>query len=264
MIFPMNNSFWEAAWDQRAQKLQKEHPLKTINHSPNIPDITSDTRKNLRLKALHYLLKHDRKKLFLRHFLKKPIKNGWRLFRSYLNKESYLRENDVFFYGIQGVEKFEKLLEKKNIFLTVGFSYCHKPLECPSGRFSDQCKNDPEDPVCGQCFIGKCTQAQLNPSSNRVLFIPTIHYIGEKLFDSLEDYPEKNHLFLITACGMTLEMFADWGNAIGIQGIGIRLGGRICNTMKAFKLSERGIKPGLTTVSEKAKKEMLRLIRLRT
>jgi len=259
----MTDSSWEAAWDQRAEKLQKEYPLKTIRHSPNIPDITPQTRKYLRIKALYYLLKHDRKKLFLRYFLKKPLKNGWGLFRSYLKRKTYLQNGDLFLYGVKSLEDFETLLQKKNTFLTVGFSYCHKPLECPSGRFTDQCQNDPDHPVCGQCFIGKCTQTQLDPSLNRVLFIPTIHYIGEKLFDALEEYPNRNHLFLITACGMTLEMFADWGNAIGIQGIGIRLGGRICNTMKAFELSEKGIKTGLTTVSTEAKKEMLRLLRLR-
>ena len=57
---------------------------------------------------------------------------------------------------------------------------------------------------------------------------------------------EKKLLFLITACEMSLVMFADYGNMMGAKGIGIRLDGRICNTMRAFHLSERGIKPGLT------------------
>ena len=257
------DSSWETAWDQKSQKLRKTHPLKTIKHSPNIPDITPESKKLLRIKALHYLLKHDRKRLFLRYFLKKPLKNGWGLIRSYLKKRVYTREGDLFFYGVNGIEEFEKLLGEKNTFLTVGFSYCHKPLECPSGRFTDRCQNTPDHPVCGQCFIGKCNQARLNSSSHQILLIPTIHYVGERLFDVLERFAQKEHLFLITACRMTLEMFADWGNAIGVRGIGIRLGGRICNTMKAFELSEEGIKPGLTTVSEEAKKIIIRLINLR-
>ncbi len=51
-------------------------------------------------------------------------------------------------------------------------------------------------------------------------------------------------VFLITACELTLEMFGDWGNMLNIRGLGVRLDGRICNTMKAFELSEIGIKPG--------------------
>jgi hypothetical protein len=47
---------------------------------------------------------------------------------------------------------------------------------------------------------------------------------------------------------------------IGLRGIGVRLDGRICNTMKAFELSERGIKPGLTVVLEPTQKRMLDII----
>jgi len=68
---------------------------------------------------------------------------------------------------------------------------------------------------------------------------------------------------MITACEMTLEMFGDLGNMVDIKGLGVRLDGRICNTMKAFELSEMGIKPGLTVVLDDSKKQMLELIRLR-
>ncbi|WP_238579023.1 hypothetical protein [Neochlamydia sp. EPS4] len=93
------------------------------------------------------------------------------------------------------------------------------------------------------------------------LFIPTIHYIGGKIFEIVHLYPEKQVIFMITACEMTLEMFGDWGNMVGLKGIGIRLDGRICNTMKAFELSEKGIKPGLTVILEETQKRMISLIR---
>ena len=62
---------------------------------------------------------------------------------------------------------------------------------------------------------------------------------------------------------MTLEMFGDLGNMVGIQGIGVRLDGRICNTMRAFELSEQGIKPGLTVVLDGAQEKILQLIKKR-
>jgi hypothetical protein len=60
---------------------------------------------------------------------------------------------------------------------------------------------------------------------------------------------------------MTLEMFGDWGNMVGARGLGVRLDGRICNTMKAFELSEAGIKPGLTVVLPETQTRLLSLIR---
>ena len=110
--------------------------------------------------------------------------------------------------------------------LVLGFSYCHKPFECPSGRFTDACIHDQENLVCQQCFIGKAVHASLG--SNVIpLFIPTVHYIGGKIFEIVHQNPEKKVLFLITACEMTLEMFGDWGNMVDIKGIGVRLDGRI-------------------------------------
>ena len=62
---------------------------------------------------------------------------------------------------------------------------------------------------------------------------------------------------------MTLEMFGDWGNMAGIRGIGVRLDGRICNTMKAFELSEKGVKPGLTVVLDKTQSRIMHLLKKR-
>ena len=62
---------------------------------------------------------------------------------------------------------------------------------------------------------------------------------------------------------MTLKMFADYGNMAGITGVGVELKGRICNTMETFKLSEEGIKPGLTVVMGDTQNEMMSLIKVR-
>ena len=103
----------------------------------------------------------------------------------------------------------------------------------------------------------------ITPKQTIPLFIPTIRYVGGKIFEIVHQHPGKPILFMITACEMTLEMFGDWGNMVNIKGLGIRLDGRICNTMKAFELSEQGIKPGLTVVLDETQKAILQLIRCR-
>ena len=47
---------------------------------------------------------------------------------------------------------------------------------------------------------------------------------------------------------------------VDIKGIGVRLDGRICNTMKAFEFSERGIKPGLTVVLDRTQERIMDLL----
>ena len=247
------------AWEKRESALRKEKPLKGLKSLPKMPGVTKETARFLRLKSLTYLLKHDKNRTFLKYFFKNPIKYGLRLFRSYLKRSSYKRYGDFYLYGLTK-KIFEEKVKTAPIFV-LGFSYCHKPFECPSGRFTDKCIHDPKHPVCGQCFIGKC--ANLSKKTH-LLFIPTVHYIGEKMWEIVHQNPKSEITFMITACEMSLKMFGDWGNMIGIKGIGVRLDGRICNTMRAFELSENGIKPGLTVVLDDTKQKMLDFLKLRS
>lgn len=223
--------------------------------------MTKETAKGLTWKSIRYLLGNDPERIFPRHFFKHPFKYTYHFIRSLLKPSAYKRDGDFFLYGLNDLSQFQQLLQTEPGPLALGFSYCHKPFECPSGRFSDQCARSADHPVCGQCFIGKTLH--LLPSSQRKvypLFIPTIHYIGEEMFKLREKHPDETLLFIITACEMTLEMFGHWGNMIQAKGIGVRLDGRICNTMKAFELSERGIKPGLTVVLPQTQQKLLDLL----
>lgn len=249
----------EAAWDRGAEEAAKNFPIKKLSSLPSMPGITEETAKNLKWKSLKWMVAKDRELTILKGFLKHPFRYGWGLLKSYLKAKSYKRDGDFFLYGIDSVDDFEALLRDPKALLVVGFSYCHKPFECPSGRFTADCIHDPDHAVCRQCFIGKSINAL--PDKAIPLLIPTIHYVGGKIFEIVHNNPKKRVIFIITACEMTLEMFGDWGNMVGIKGIGVRLDGRICNTMKAFELSEEGIKPGLTVVLEDTQKRIFDLIK---
>jgi hypothetical protein len=256
---------WEEAekkWDDKSLRLQQTHPIKTLRTLPKMPGMTKETAKGLKWKSIKYLLLNDPKCIFPRYFFKHPLKYALRWLKSAWKKKSYVRSGDFFLYGLRSIEEFQALLKEGDVLLVIGFSYCHKPHECPSGRFTSECIRDPDHPVCRQCFIGKAVHAlPLHQGNIHPLFIPTIHYVGEKMFEITDANPDKKILFLITACEMTLEMFGDWGNMVGARGIGVRLDGRICNTMKAFELSEAGIKPGLTVVLPETQARILDLIK---
>lgn len=260
-LWNQHNNWEEAekAWDEGSQKAANAQPLKVLKNLPEMAGITPEAAKNLKWKSLKWIILKDSRKAILKGFLTHPLKYGINYLKSFFKKKPYKRSGDFFLYGIDSKDAFKQLLKDPNSLFVIGFSYCHKPFECPSGRFSSDCIRDPEHPVCRQCFIGKCVNAA---SDNTIpLFIPTIHYIGEQIFDIVHKNPGRKIQFMITACEMTLEMFGDFGNMVGIKGIGVRLAGRICNTMKAFELSEEGIKPGLTVVLDDTQKEMLEIIR---
>lgn len=251
----------EIAWDIAATEAAVEQPIKRLKNMPKMVGIVPETAKNLKWKSLKWMLTQDKKREIRRGILKHPLRYGWAFLKSVMRSKSYKREGDFFLYGIKNIDTFKELIKQTNHLLVVGFSYCHKPFECPSARFTPDCIHDRNNPICQQCFIGKAMNAL--PADNKVipLIIPTVHYIGGKIFDIAHAHPDKKILFIITACEMTLEMFGDWGNMVGIQGLGVRLGGRICNTMKAFELSEQGIKPGLTVVEEATQHVIMDLLK---
>lgn len=255
-----SSSDWEREWEERAKNANSAYPLKTLKTLPKMEGIAKKTRKHLRFKAFWYLLKHDSDRLFFRYFLRYP-KYIFSLITSYFRKKSH-REGDFFLYGLSSTQAFEKKLQDPNRLFVLGFSYCHKPFECPSGRFTDQCIHDPSHLVCSQCFIGKCCNL-IQKQNTQIYLIPTVHYIGKKMLELAHEHPKKQPLFLITACELSLEMFKDFGNMMKLEGVGVRLDGRICNTMKAFELSEKGIKPNLTVVLDSTQEKMIRLLKIR-
>ena len=268
---PELNQHWEQAeraWDERAEDLSAKTPLKTFKKNPNLPGIRKKTRKYLAWKTLHYLHSHDSSGVLRRYFWRHPIKHGVgltrNLFRSLRGKPSYERDGDFFFYDLKNTEALYEALENPKTLLVVGFSYCHKPFECPAGRFTDACYHDQGNEVCGQCFIGKSIhflpkiieQDRIIP-----LFITTVHYLGEALVKLRLTRPGYEPLFVVTACELTLEMFGFIGASVGFKGIGVRLDGQICNTMRAFEASEEGIKPGMAIVTETTQTRMMDVYR---
>lgn len=252
----------EKEWDKNAHESSLSHPIKKLTKLPNMPGMTEETAKHLKWKSLKWIISKDHDFKIIKNILRHPFRYLKRYLTSIFKGKSYKKDGDFFLYGIESIDEFKKLLADKDSLFILGFSYCHKPFECPSGRFTDACVHDLSNPVCKQCFIGKAIHAL--PDTRTVpLLIPTIHYIGGKIFDLIRQHPKLKPLFVITACEMTLEMFGDLGNMVGIKGVGVRLDGRICNTMKAFELSEEGIKPGLTVVLDSSQKAIMDLIRVR-
>lgn len=265
----MKESFWdffdtwesaEKVWDLRAKRAAEECPLDIPVKSPIIPQIAPDEARFLRLKALLWVLRHDKRNELLRFFSRNILGNVWRYGRSFLRKDPFVREGDFFCYGMQSKKDFYKHMQDENTLLVTGFSYCEKPKECPSGRFSNQCMADEDHNVCRQCFIGKVRHAL---PRERTLFtiVPTINAIGEEISRAITAHKNKKILFLIASCEMALTMFGDLGNMAGIQGLGVKLSGRICNTMQAFALSEKGLKPGMTWLHKETEGQVLELIR---
>jgi hypothetical protein len=270
MIRAQHKKFWEQypssskasqKWDEELEKARIKQPIRHLKHEPKMVGITPKTRRFLTIKGLWYTMRHKYGWLTIGNLIiRRPIRILKGIYNYLTQSNNTKKEDDFYFYDIGSEDEFVKQHNDKKTITVFGFSYCHKPFECPSGRFSNRCEHQINHRVCSQCYISKAYHQIPTRKSNHFTVIPTIHDIGETIIELLLKNPNKNILFLISACEMTLEMFQPWSRMTQIKGIGIRLGGRICNTMKAFDYSERGIKPGLTTIRPHTQDRINRLL----
>ena len=205
------------------------------------PTLKPKESRGIAWRGIRYLLANDSDKILRRHFLRHPLRHALGAIRSLFTKNHH-RHEGLFLYGLDDIQAFQELIAADDTVVVVGFSYCHKPKECPSGRFTTECL-----PSCQQCFIGQALHRI--PKDYTPIVVTTVQYVGEQMFNIIEKHPGKKVIFIMTACEMMLTMFAPLATIMGAKGIGIKLDGRVCTTTKGFTLAEDGNKPGVTVVT---------------
>ncbi|WP_239923143.1 hypothetical protein [Candidatus Chlamydia corallus] len=231
--------------------------MSKLEHKPRIPYITKATKRGLRMKTLAYLASLQDARQLAYSFLKDPSSFA-RLAKALIAPKPALQKGNLFFYGCTSVDDIIEELGRPNRIFLIGFSYCQKPRACPKGRFNDACQYDPANPTCTSCSIG--TMMRLNARRYHIVIIPTFIDIAQRLYILKKRYPGFQILFAVTACELSLKMFGDYASVMNLKGMGIRLTGRICNTFKAFKLAERGIKPGVTILEDDGFEALTRIL----
>ena len=240
----------EAAWEGR------RIPLEVFCTTPQVPCIDPSLR-HLRFRSFLHLIRKDTNFILIKALLRHPFYYAWRYLCSFFSKKVLVRESSCCLCNVENKKTFLKELFSQDSVCIFGFSYCQKPKNCPKIRFSSECIADPDNSVCRSCFIGKIYHAL--PNDKKIIFtiITTANEIGNAVFRAMNQHPDKKILFIITSCEMAFTLFAPFGYMVNVQGIGLRLCGRFCNTWKAFSLSEEGIKPGQTMLSYDAEKFLL-------
>lgn len=251
-----------AAWDEGAAQAAITHPLQSNTfRGESIEALPKKTARFLELKSLYWMIRRDKGLQLIKEVLLKPWFHLCRYVSACCGKPIFRKDSDFYFFGIRDEEEWKEKALLSTSKVVVGFSYCEKPLECPVKRFSSQCIFDPNHSICRQCFIGKC--CNFLPRDKVVtLIIPTVHDVGRELFALSRKNPDKELLFCITACPLSLHMFSKFGHMAGFKGIGVALKGRTCNTIRAFQMAEDGIKPQRTDISEEGKRRLLSLFRI--
>jgi hypothetical protein len=214
---------------------------------------------HLRWHGFIYSLKHWRKILdFKTLSLFHLLKYLYCYLQSIIRKKPYkTKDSNFYYYGIKNITEW---LNHKSSLLVVGFSYCQKPHDCPSNRFSTNCCNDTKNPICRECFISRCHEALSNKKNTTTFCITTAYSLGKKLTQLLHRHKSEEIIFIITACDMSLQMFGDMAHMLSLKGIGARIEYSACSNITAFNIAEKGKKNKTTDLSDSTKKKMLDIL----
>ena len=164
-------------------------------------------------------------------------------------------------FNFGSLEEFKKeLLNKNNLFL-YGFSYCHKPKECPKDRFSSFCEYFENSPICNQCMFGKIK----NSIHEDDIFTPIkdVNFIANKILELKKTNRNREVIFILTACNLSIKMFSDLANMLNLRGLSIQLRGRTCINFNSFLLSERFEKKNLTSLSDESINFLFETLKIR-
>lgn len=231
------------------------------NSNPD-ESIVKESSFLISLRSYGWLLLKDSEHHFviLRSLVSHPFRYLRRFLSALFQKKNYHHDGDFFFYGLSSTDQFLKLAADPQTITVVGYSYCEKPFDCPSSRFSPDCLASHDSLICRSCHVGKAKY--LLPEKVVVLSIPDVHMIGRELLELQKKNPGKQILFLISSCPLSLTLFAKWANVAGIKGIGVALSGRTCKTFEAFKLAEAGHKRFRTHLTEQTQVKYEELLRV--
>ncbi len=217
--------------------------------------------KILIFKSLRYLLSQDKEGLFWRFFAQNPLLCLSRFFGLFFRREEKISQGGYFFHGLNNLIDLERALCADNTYLFIGLSYCQKPFDCPSQRFSEECRAS-SHPACNECLIGNVSR-NFSSHTSCIVTIPTIFFLAKKMMQIKEEHPSKQILFLISACPLSLHFFAPWAHFLHLQGASLPLSGPVCAAFSFFKTAEGGEKRGVTYLLPEQEDQLLALLALR-
>jgi hypothetical protein len=217
--------------------------------------------KALVIKALKHVLSEDSAHALRKFFFKRFFRNATILLKTLFSSEEKFSTGRYFFHNLTDEKAFKKKLKEKNTLFVFGFSYCQKPFECPSSRFSSTCFFDPAQPICSECLIGKARQSI--PPLSEILVIPTSFFFIERILALQKKHPSKEIVFLIFACPFAINLFAPWPSLFHLKGISFPLSGSLCTNFPSFKNAEKGEKNGLSFLQKGQKETFFQFLSLR-
>ena len=183
------------------------------------------------MNSLIYLFKNDCKHILKKFF----IKNFFKIFFIFFKIFKKLKKDKFGNFYLINIKNLKSKKKAKKIFIAI--SYCQKPKNCPSKKFSENCFKNSKSEICKNCQFFKI--------SKPLYFITTVSEFAKKILQL-----KKDEYFLITACRYSIKKFYKYAYLLNLKGAAFELTKNCCTNFKTFYFAEKGYKKNETFLSK--------------
>lgn len=174
------------------------------------------------------------------------IKNAEQLF-----KKQKTRNNSILI-GISNVDEMvDKIAEFPERFLLL-LSYCSKPINCPSGRFNEECKSN-TGLICARCPFKEII-LKIKKINSQYFIVTQEHLMLTRyLLPRFRDFKnsKKYQPLIATGCSLAINRFYRLAVIFGSIGIGYKFINGSCKDFNEYQKAEIGNKVKVTELNKK-------------
>ena len=167
--------------------------------------------------------------------------------RYYYEKPSLKGNAGFFLFNIDNPCEFQR--QKTHYYdIIVGVSYCQKPINCPSGRFNDECK--PKDlTVCRDCVVNQIRKQALDSNLKFIILTTSFDFARFHLERTNNRMQSSRILYIVSVCPYILNISKLFGFILNTILISFPLTKRGCRNAREFISAEKGGKTERTEYS---------------
>lgn len=172
---------------------------------------------------------------------------------SYAGKDKFFadaikRKKGYVLINVTNLSQLIKSISNSPKDLVVMLSYCIKPIECPSGRFSDKCRPRLSSRVCEKCPLKDIKFKTNKIGCDFYIDYKTKEMVKDYLIPTFREFQQTSKFkpLIVVSCPMGLNRFLEAAIIIGFKGIGFYLTKGICKTAEHYKKGDTSKKKEIT------------------
>lgn len=206
-----------------------------------------------KISGLKKYLTPDAEKLLIKEIIDSSSWNIRNLKRAKETIKHIERKRNSVLIGIKNINELITEISRSPRNFLILLSYCSKPIDCPSKRFSDKCWPRASSNICDNCPFKDIKLKADKIGCEIYIVYKTKKMIQKYLIPAFRKFKkaERQKPVIVTICPLALNKFLEIGVISGFKGIIYQFTEGICRTSEHFDRADEGEKREVTNLHQR-------------